>query len=128
MSFTDADPTRPTQEILNDVKAAALTQTHMPGLALLPFATLLVRLSQDASVTADKNLLIQKRLIVITLIVLAISVAQLALAFLQFQTSRPNNSQSIVAAPKPVQTEANQKNVVTNKKPIEPAHVPEAKK
>ena len=127
MSYLDADPTKPTNEILNDILAAA-GQRHAPGLPLLPFATLLVRLSQEASVTADKNLLIQKRMIVITLIVLAISVAQLVLAFLQFQTSSPNNSQSIVSTPKPVQSEANQKNVVINKKPIEPAHAPSAKK
>ena len=56
MSYLDADPTKPTNEILNDVRAAA-GQSHMPGLPLLPFATLLVRLSQEASVTADKNLL-----------------------------------------------------------------------
>ena len=120
------DPTKPTQDILNDVRAAT-QQSHMPGLPLLPFATLLVRLSQEASATADKNLLIQKRMIVITFIVLGISIAQLVLAFLQFQASSPNNSQRIVAAPQPVQPEADQKNVVTNKKPIEPANVPAAK-
>ncbi len=128
MSYLDADPTKPTEEILNNIRLAAQTQTHMPSLALAPFAALLVRLSQEASLTADKNILIQKRMIIITLIVLAISVAQLVLAFLQFQASSPNNSQSIVATPKPVQTEANQKDVVTNKKPIEPTHVPATKK
>ncbi|MDP3608001.1 MAG: hypothetical protein DID89_2727546010 [Candidatus Nitrotoga sp. CP45] len=126
MSMFDADPTKTSQQILNDVREAT-HQSHMPGLPLLPFATLLVRLSHEASATADKNLLIQKRMIVITLIVLAISVAQLALAFLQFQTSAPNNSQSIVLTPKPVQADANQKDVITNKKPIEPDHVPAAK-
>ena len=122
MSFLDADPNRPTAEILSDIRSAAAGQPHMPGLPLLPFATLLVRLSQEASATADKNLLIQKRMIAITIIVLAISIAQLVLAFLQFQSSIPNNSQSIVAAPKPIQAEQNQRDVVTNKKPIEPAN------
>lgn len=117
MSYLDADPTKPTEEILNNVRVAAQTQTHMPSLALAPFATLLVRLSQEASVTADKNLLIQRRMIVITLIVLAISVAQLGLAFFQFAASSPNNSQSVVAAPQPKNTEANQKEVVPDKKP-----------
>lgn len=97
MSYLDADPTKPTQEILSDIRIAATGQSHMPGLPLLPFATLLVRLGQEASATADKNLLIQKRMIVITVIVLGISIAQLVLAFLQFQASSPNNSQSIVA-------------------------------
>jgi hypothetical protein len=114
MSFLDTDTTRPAQEILSDIRAAATQQTHMPGLPLLPFATLLVRLSQEASVTADKNILIQKRMITITLIVLAISVAQLVLAFLQFQSSSPSNSQRIVATPQPVQFEANRKDGVTN--------------
>lgn len=128
MSFLDADPTRPTAEILSNVREAAQSQTHMPSLALAPFAALLVRLSQEASATADKNLLIQRRLIWLTIIILCISIAQLALSFFQFQASGPNNSQSIVATPKPVKAEANQKDVVTNKKPIEPVHVPEAKK
>ena len=127
MSYLDADPNKPTLEILNDIRVASQTQTHMPSLAFGPFAALLVRLSQEASATADKNLRIQKRMIVITLIVLAISIAQLALAFFQFQSSSPNNSQSIVATPNPVQAETNKKDVVTNKKPIEPAHVPAAK-
>ena len=120
------DPTKPTQELLRDILAAA-QQSHMPGLPLLPFATLLVRLSQESSATADKNLLIQKRMIIITLIVLGISIAQLALAFLQFQAGVPNEPQRIVATPQPVHSEANQKGVVTNKKPIEQAHVPAAK-
>ena len=128
MSYLDADPSKSTEEILNNVRVAAQTQTHMPSLALAPFAALLVRLSQEASATADKNMLIQKRMIVITLIVLAISVAQLVLAFFQFQASSINNSQSIVAVPNTVQTETNKKDVVTNKKPIEQAIVPAAKK
>ena len=128
MSYLDADPNKPTLEILNGIRVASQTQTHMPSLAFGPFAALLVRLSQEASATADKNLLIQKRMIAITIIVLAISIAQLALAFLQFQSGSAGNSQSIVATPKPVQTEADQKDVVTNKKPIEPAHAPDPKK
>lgn len=128
MSYLDADPTKPTDEILNNVRVAAQTQTRMPSLALAPFAALLVRLSQEASATADKNLRIQKRMIVITLIVLGISIAQLILAFLQFKSSGTNDPQCIVATPQPVQTEANQKDVVTNKKPIEPVHVPAANK
>ncbi|MEO6145443.1 MAG: hypothetical protein ABIT70_00020 [Sulfuriferula sp.] len=127
MSYLDADPTKPTNEILNDVRVAAQSQTHMPSLALAPFAALLVRLSEESSATADKNFLIQRRLIWLTIIILGISIAQLALAFFQFQSSGPNNSQSIVATPKPVQTETNQKDVVTNKKQIEPANAPVAK-
>ena len=127
MSFFDTDPTKPTPELLSDIRSAA-NHHGQPGLPLIPFATLLVRLSQEASVTADKNIQIQRRMIIITLIVLAISVAQLVLALLQFKASSPNDPQRIVATPQPVQTESNQKNVVTNKKPIEPVHVaPNAK-
>lgn len=121
MSYFDADPTKPTNEILNDVRTAT-RHSHMPGLPLLPFATLLVRLSQEASATADKNLLIQRRMILITLVVLSISVAQLVLAFFQFQVSSPNNSQRIVAAPQPIKTEVKQEKVVPVKKPTQPAH------
>ncbi len=123
MSYLDADPTKPTTDILNDIRAASY-QFHAPGLAFGPFAALLVRLSQEASATADKNLLIQKRMIIITFIVLAISVAQLALAFLQSQAGSPNNSQSIVTTPQPIQPEGKQKDVVPDKKPMQPTHAP----
>ena len=61
----------------------------MPNIALVPFAALLVRLSQEASETADKNLRIQHRMIVITCIVLIISLAQLGVAIMQFFESNP---------------------------------------
>jgi hypothetical protein len=83
MSYLDADPTRPSEELLKDVQAAATTQTHMPGLALAPFAALLVKLSQEATITADKNLRIQRRMIWITLIVLLISIVQLGISVYQ---------------------------------------------
>lgn len=115
MSYLDADPTKPTDEILNNVRVAAQTQTHMTSLALAPFAALLVRLSQEASATADKNLLIQKRMIVITLIVLAISVSQLILAFFQFSASVPNNPQSANPIQKTEKAETDQTPVVPEK-------------
>jgi hypothetical protein len=99
----------------------------MPSLALAPFAALLVRLSQEAIVTADKNLLIQKRMILITLIVLAISVAQLVLAFLQFQSSGSNEAQRIVSTPQPVYTKTDQGNIVKNHEPVPPVNMPAAK-
>ena len=120
MSYLDTDTTKPTQEILSDIRAAA-QQSHMPGLGLLPFSTLLVRLSQEASVTADKNLLIQKRMIVITFIVLGISIAQLVIAFLQFTPSPPNNSQSSISIPKAEHSKSDQKSVVPQEKAIQPS-------
>lgn len=126
----EADPTKPTQDLLTDIKTAAVNSFNnkSTSFTIPPFAALLVRLSQDASATADKNLLIQKRMIVITLIVLAISVAQLVLAFMQLKASSPNEPQRIVATPQPIESKPDQKDVVTNKKPIEPAHVPATKK
>lgn len=107
----NTDPTRTTEVILDDIRSASSVSSNNKNMSFVvpPFAALLVRLSQEASATADKNLLIQKRMIGITLIVLAISIAQLVLAFLQFQASSPNKSQSIVATPQPVQSEENKK-------------------
>jgi hypothetical protein len=115
----NADPNRTTSELLNDIKASAANSFNNKSTAFIwpPFAALLVRLSQEASVTADKNLLIQRRMIVITLIVLAISVAQLVLAFFQFAASVPNNPQSTTPIPKAEHAETNQKTVVPEKKP-----------
>ena len=48
MSYFDADPTKPTQELLRDIQAAT-QQPHFPGLPLLPFATLLVKVSTEGS-------------------------------------------------------------------------------
>ena len=84
MSYFNIDPTRPVEELLGNVRRAATEQTNVPGLALTPFATLLVRLSQDASLTADKNLRIQHRMIVITCLVLAITIAQFGFAVYQY--------------------------------------------
>jgi hypothetical protein len=48
MSYLDADPTKPTQELLSDIRAAT-QQPHFPGLPLLPFANLLVKVSTEGS-------------------------------------------------------------------------------
>jgi hypothetical protein len=88
----NTDPNRPVQEILDEIRQATATvvnQAHNPnlGLAMIlaPFAALLVRLGKDAAETADKNLRIQKRLIWLTVAVLAVSVLTLVLAFFQYQ-------------------------------------------
>lgn len=52
MSYLDTDPNLPTQELLNDIRAAT-QQAHFPGLPLLPFAKLLVKVSGDASETIE---------------------------------------------------------------------------
>jgi hypothetical protein len=48
MSYLDADPTKPTQELLSDIRAAT-QQPHFPGLPLLPFANLLIKVSTEGS-------------------------------------------------------------------------------
>jgi hypothetical protein len=52
MSYLDADSTKPTQDLLNDIRAAT-QQPHFPGLPLLPFANLLVKVSYEASEAID---------------------------------------------------------------------------
>ncbi len=52
MSYLDTDPTKPKQELLADIRAAA-QQPHFPGLPLLPFANLLVKVGAEASETIE---------------------------------------------------------------------------
>jgi hypothetical protein len=87
MSYLNPDPEKTTLELLNDIRVAAMSQSHMPGLPLAAFAALLVRLSKEASDTADINLSVQRSVKFITIVVLLISLAQLAVAILQFKWS-----------------------------------------
>lgn len=50
MSYLDIDPRKPTEELLADIRSAAQQPGH-PGLALLPFANLLVKVSGNAEET-----------------------------------------------------------------------------
>ena len=52
MSYLDTDPKKPTQELLADIRAAT-QQPHFPGLPLLPFANLLVKVGTEASETIE---------------------------------------------------------------------------
>lgn len=120
VSYLDADPDKPTLEILNDVRVASQSQPHMPSLALGPFAALLVRLSNEASVTADKNLLTQRRMIVVTAIVLVISVAQLMLALLQLSARNSIDRPRVEAVRQPAGSEADRNDLATPEKPLGP--------
>lgn len=51
MSFTDADPSKPKKELINDILQAAASQVDRQGLALVPFGALLVKISEEASET-----------------------------------------------------------------------------
>jgi hypothetical protein len=86
----NSDANRSTDEILIDIKNSSIvaSNNHNSAPAFPPFAALLVRLSRDAAETADKNIKIQKRLILLTLIVLAISGAMLVFQVLQYVQSQ----------------------------------------
>lgn len=51
MSSLDADPSKPKKELFNDILDAAVNQSQRPGLPLLPFGALLVKISEEASET-----------------------------------------------------------------------------
>lgn len=114
MSVLDTDTTRPADVILSDIREAATSQMQ-PGLALLPFATLLVKLSQESSETADKNIRIQKRMIWLTIIILLISLAQLGLVFFQQFSVKPK---SVISAPESINTGTKTGNSNQNNNPI----------
>lgn len=83
------DPNRPLDQILSDIESAANHAANIqnPGLAFAPFSALLIKLSREANETADKNILAQERLILltnkllwVTAFVLAVSIALLVAA------------------------------------------------
>nr|WP_297500012.1 hypothetical protein [Ferrovum sp.] len=51
MSYLDADPSKSKKELVNDILVAAVNQSKKPGLPLLPFGALLVKISEEASET-----------------------------------------------------------------------------
>ena len=85
MSFMDADSRETTAVLLDNVRVASQSQPQMPWVALAPFAALLVRLSEEASATAEKNLRTQEFIKLVTVVVLVISVTQLLAAVFQFR-------------------------------------------
>ena len=76
------DPELSTKELLDKILSSCMMHTsgsHLSNVALaLPtFSALLVRLSDEAGKTADKNMTIQRGMIVLTGIILLISITQL---------------------------------------------------
>jgi hypothetical protein len=51
MSYLNTDPSVPKEDLLSAISAAATGQAHAPGLPLIPLATLLVKVSGEASET-----------------------------------------------------------------------------
>ena len=79
------DPNVSTKELLKQIQSSCGENTGANidnvALAMPAFSALLVKLSNEASATADKNIKIQNRMIALTSIILAISITQLFLAF-----------------------------------------------
>lgn len=79
------DPNAPTGELLTQIKRACLQNTSgnidQMSLIMPPMSALLVKMSEEASKTADKNIRIQNKMIILTGIILAISIAQLSMTF-----------------------------------------------
>lgn len=95
MSFLDTDPSRSTQEILNDVRAAAANQSHMPGLPLVPASTLLVKIRGEMGqsiedlkklITAldEKNGKLQRAMVWLTVVTVLATLVQVGLATVPF--------------------------------------------
>lgn len=76
------DPDKPIKELLDQIRSSSMQNvsgTHQSNVAMaLPsFSALLVRLSNEASKTADKNITMQRNMMMITGVILAISIGQL---------------------------------------------------
>lgn len=77
----DVDPTRPTDEILADLKQAVVdgaANKLLAASALAPMGALLVRLSRDADRTAKKLLIATYVLLAVTVLLAGIEVLKLA--------------------------------------------------
>ena len=102
------DPDKSTEELLSQIKQSCIVQTKgvdSVSLALPTFSALLVKLSNEASATASKNLKIQNRMILLTSVILAISVSQLGIAFFQSSNAVTVNPPSIESTSKTVTTD-----------------------
>ena len=110
MSYLDADPSQPKEQILNDIRSAA-QQSHMPGLPLLPFGALLVKVGGEASETIaelknhitrlnDENSKLQRWVLVLAIAALISTVVQTAFGVLAYVYPPPSAQPTVaVAAP-----------------------------
>lgn len=92
-SFYENDPNKPTKKLLEQIRTSSQQQTQQNNVAMaLPtFSALLVRLSNEASKTADKNvqlsnqnILMQKKLLRITWVMLVINILMLTAQIFKF--------------------------------------------
>lgn len=97
MGMFDTDPTKPYAELLGNVQQA-VHQSHVPGLPLLPLATLLVKVSTETSETiADlkrhitdlnkKNGILQGWVVALAVAALLATIVQTSVAVFSYQSS-----------------------------------------
>ena len=120
----DNDPKESTQELLNIIQRGATQgcNTNNLNIVIPTVSALLVRLSKEASKTADKNIKIQKRMIILTAIILAISISQLVFSFLQFSQKSTVYSQSVISAPHTITPQEHRKYKENPEKEIKEIH------
>ena len=110
MSYLDADPTKPTQELLSDIREAT-QQPHFPGLPLLPFANLLVKVSTEGSEAIEelkahitelneKNAKLQWWVVALAIVALASTLVQTVFSVAAYVAS-PDSSHPSQAQSKP---------------------------
>ena len=135
MSYFDADPTKPTQELLSDIRAAT-QQPHFPGLPLLPFANLLVKVSTEGSeaveglkahITAlnEKNGKLQWWVVALAIAALASTLIQTVFSVAAY-IAPPGSSHSGQAQTAPQQATIAPTNIQATTRPVESSPGPAA--
>lgn len=115
------NPNSTTDELLKQIKISCMSggsNVNSVALAMPTFSALLVKLSNEASETAEKNIKIQNRMILLTSIILFISIFQSIIAFSQIFNNTSINHKYIVTTPQAINTNNNTKNINNNIKPI----------
>ena len=110
MSYLNTDPTASKEDLLSAIRGAA-NQPHIPGLPLIPLATLLVKVSGEASESiADlknhitelnkQNGRLQNWVVALALVALLATIVQTIVAVASYQSPLINSTRA-EATPKP---------------------------
>jgi hypothetical protein len=122
------NPELPMQELLDKIRSSSMQNVSgvnksNVAMALPTFSALLVKLSNDASKTADKNMAIQRTMMVITSIILAISIFQLTMTFFPVSHKLAVQPQTNIGTTETISTEDAKKHknvkpdIIHNKQP-----------
>jgi len=82
------NPEQSEEELLDAIKSETDACAGNTALPLQPFATLLVKLSRASDAQAKANLMLQKTLIIFTVLIIGMTLALLYLGFEQLQVSK----------------------------------------